>query len=41
MTKVGTQRVPDDLLEPTKVGFVLLAEGFSSTGSVPPRKSCY
>jgi hypothetical protein len=41
MTKVGSQSVPDDLLEPTFTGFVLLAEGFSPTGSVPPHKSYY
>jgi hypothetical protein len=33
MTKVGTQSVSGGLLEPTKVGFVTIAEDFSPTGS--------
>jgi hypothetical protein len=35
-TKAGSQRVSGDLLEPTKVGLVLLAEGFSPAVSAPP-----
>ncbi len=39
-TKADTQRVPGGLIQPTQVGFVTTAEGFSPADWERPRNSC-